>query len=149
MLASVTRLRVRSLLHLPAFFWTALLVARQAKRAPGFVGGGLLIDNLRTYWTLTVWEDEKSMKAFRGLGAHGRAMPKLLHWCDEASYARWTCADERVPQWREAYDHLLREGRLSRVERPSADHEARRFPEPRLHIGTKLTPAGTNKKLAA
>jgi hypothetical protein len=151
MFASVTRLRVRSLLNLPAFFWTAFLVQRQAKRAPGFVGGGLLIDNLRTYWTLTAWEDEKSMKALRGSGAHGRAMPKLFHWCDEASYAHWTCVGETVPQWREAYDHLLREGRLSRVEHPSADHEARRLPKPRLRpvVGTKLTPAGASKKLVA
>lgn len=151
MLASVTRLRVGSLLNLPAFFCTALLLQRQAKGSPGFVGGRLLIDNLRTYWTLTAWENEKSMKAFRGSGAHGRAMPKLFHWCDEASYAHWTCTDEMIPQWREAYDHLLTEGRLSRVEHPSADHEAGRFPKPRLQpvVGTRLTPAGARKKLAA
>jgi hypothetical protein len=151
MIASVTRLRVRSFLDLPAFFWMTFLVQRQAKRAPGFVSGGLLVDNIRTYWTLTVWQDEKSMKAFRGSSAHGRAMPKLIHWCDEASYAHWICEDEKVPQWVEAYEHLLKEGRLSRVEHPSADHEARRFPKPRLQpaVAVELNVAGASKKLAA
>jgi hypothetical protein len=151
MLASVTRLRVRSFRDLPAFLWMTFLIQRQAKHAPGFVGGELLIDNFRTYWTLTVWKDEKSMKAFRGLDAHGRAMPKLVQWCDEASYAHWICADDKVPRWEEAYDHLLKEGRLSRIEHPSADHEARRFPKPRLQpvVGAKLKPATAAKEFAA
>ena len=37
-----------------------------------------------------------------------------------------------VPTWEEAYERLVTEGRLSRVAHPSPDHEARRFPKPRL-----------------
>jgi hypothetical protein len=132
MLASVTRLRVRSFATLPAFLWMTFLVQRQTVRAPGFVGGGLLLDNLRTYWTLTVWEDEKSMKAFRGSAPHAAVMPKLAEWCDEAAYAHWAVADRLIPSWPEAYERLVSEGRPSRVARPSQDHESRRFRSPRL-----------------
>lgn len=111
-------------------------------RSPGFIGGRLLIDAHRTFWTLTLWEAEKAMKAFRGSGAHGAIMPRLARWCDEASYAHWEAASGEVPGWPEAYQHLLDGGRLSRVEHPSPDHEAKRFPRPRLSplIGQDLMP---------
>jgi hypothetical protein len=149
MLASVTRLRVRSFLNVPAFLWMTFLVQRQTARAPGFLGGRLLIDDLHTYWTLTVWEDEKSMKAFRGSGPHALVMPKLAEWCDEAAYAHWV-SDRLISSWPEAYDRLLSAGRLSHVARPSQDHESRRFRKPRLQplIGLNLKPA-THEKTAA
>jgi hypothetical protein len=151
MLASVTRLRVRSLLDLPAFGWMTFRVQRQTSHAPGFLGGRLLIDNLHTYWTLTVWENERTMKAFRGSGPHARAMPKLAEWCDEAAYAHWIAANDSIPEWPEAYEHLLSEGRLSRVARPSKDHESRLFPKPRLQplIGQNFSSSGISGKSAA
>ena len=88
-------------------------------RSPGFIGGRLLIDAHRTFWTLTLWESEKAMRAFRGSGAHGAIMARLALWCDEASYAYWEAASSEVPAWPEAYQHLLEGGRLSRVERRS------------------------------
>src|SRR5579872_4858059 len=142
MFISVTRLRVRSVRHLPRFLWFTLRTQRQTVRAPGFLGGRLLVDSRRTYWTLTAWTDEKVMKAFRGSGAHARVMPKLVEWCDEASYTHWAGEGNSLPEWPEAYERLASEGRLSRVARPSPDHTARRFPKPRLHpaIGQELKP---------
>ena len=142
MFTSVTRLRVRKLIYLPQFLWRTQFAQRQAVRAPGFLGGRLLVDKRRAYWTLTVWEGEKAMKAYRGSGAHGAAMPRLMHWCDEAAYAHWESADSTVPEWPEAYQVLLKSGKLSRVNHPSAAHEARLFPPPRLKplIGGDLKP---------
>jgi hypothetical protein len=138
----VTRLRVRSAWRLPAFLWTTFRAQRQVARAPGFKGGRLLVDAHRTYWTLTLWESESAMKAFRGSGAHARVMPRLVEWCDEAAYAHWEPADASVPLWPEAYEHLLAEGKLSRVAHPSRDHEARNFAKPRLSplIGQDIKP---------
>jgi hypothetical protein len=143
MFLSVTRLRVRSLYYLPAFLWMTLRAQRQSVGAPGFGGGRLLVDRRSTYWTLTAWEDEKAMKAFRGSGAHVRVMPKLIEWCDEAAYAHWTTADHSIPEWTEAWEHLVSEGRMSQVSHPSPDHESRRFSKPRLQplIERKLRPA--------
>ncbi len=151
MFASVTRLRVRSFLDLPAFLWMTFMAQRLTTRSPGFRGGRLLMDKHSTYWTLTVWENETTMKAFRGSGAHAQAMPQLVEWCDEASYAHWVAADDSIPDWPEAYQRMVSEGKLSRVAHPSPDHKARRFPNPRLHplIGKHLKPARIGTKSAA
>jgi hypothetical protein len=143
MLASVTRLRVRSLRDVPAFLWKTFLSQRQVVRAPAFLGGRLLIDANRTFWTLTVWENERALKAFRGAGPHSQVMPRLVKWRDEASYAHWMPVDDSVPTWPEAYEHLITEGHLSRVAHKSPDHAARRFGKPRLSplTGQDLKPA--------
>ena len=150
MFASVTRLRVRSVKYLPEFLWKTFLIQRQVVRAPGFLDGRLLVDAGRTFWTLTVWEDDRPMKTFRGNSPHARAMPQLLEWCDEASYAHWTQTDTSAPAWEEAYEHLVAEGRLSRVAHPSPAHEARRFPRPRLSplIQVRLKRARLNETLS-
>jgi hypothetical protein len=141
MLASVTRLRVRSLLFLPAFARYVFLSWRQVARAEGFRGGRLLIDRRFSFWTLTVWETERAMKAFRGAAAHAKVMPRLAHWCDEAAYAHWGLSRAGVPSWQEAYQRLRKEGKLSRVAHPSHQHEARDFAAPRLKplIGADLS----------
>ena len=150
MLASVTRLRVRSAWLFPALLWHTFSSQRQVVHALGFVGGRLLIDAHGTFWTLTAWQDERAMKGFRGAGAHARVMPHLFTWCDEAAYAHWVPADGKLPGWLDAYQHLVDEGRLSRVAHPSADHTARRFPKPRLRplIGQDLKPVSTQKAAA-
>jgi heme-degrading monooxygenase HmoA len=142
MFISVTRLRVRKLIYLPQFLWRTQLAQRQVVKVPGFVGGRLLVDRRRAYWTLTAWESEKAMKAYRGSGAHGAVMPRLMHWCDEAAYAHWESPQATLPEWPEAYQHLISAGRLSRVNHPSAAHEAREFAPPRLQplIGGDLKP---------
>jgi len=143
MLASVTRLRVRSLRYLPSFLWMTFLSQRQVARAPGFLSGRLLVDTRYTFWTLTVWESERAMKAFRGSGTHAKVMPRLVEWCDEAAYAHWAPNSATVPSWPEAHERLVSEGRLSRVAHPSPGHEARQFSKPRLKplIGSELKPA--------
>src|SRR5919197_3251178 len=143
MIASVTRLRVRSIWYLPAFVWRTFLAQRQVVHAAGFAGGRLLVDSDRTFWALTGWENEQAMKRFRSSGAHAAVMPKLTHWCDEASYAHWSQEGSAVPNWLEAYERLLAEGRLSPVTNPSSNHQARLFRQPRLKpaIGQDLKPA--------
>jgi hypothetical protein len=148
MVASVTRLRVRSVRYLPAFLWKTFLAQRQVVRAPGFLGGRLLLDAHRTFWTLTTWQSEQAMKAFRGSRPHSKIMPRLVTWCDEASYAHWAPTDASVPTWQEAYEHLVGEGLLSRVAHPSRDHDARHFAKPRLSplIGRDLNPASSSRE---
>jgi len=142
MFVSVTRLRVRRLIDLPQFLWKTQFAKGQATKAPGFLGGRLLVDAHRVYWTLTAWESERAMKAYRGSGAHAGVMPRLVEWCDEAAYTHWESPDATVPDWPEAYDRLVSSGKLSRVAHPSPAHEARQFAPPRLHplIGQQLKP---------
>lgn len=128
---SVTRLRVRSLRYMLSFLWQTLKVARQAQHSHHFLGGRILREARNTFWTVTSWEDEEAMRAFRQDGAHGRVMRRLLVWCDEASYVHWSQESLELPDWREAHRRLLQDGKLSKVHHPSPAHEAKQILEPK------------------
>lgn len=127
---SITRLRVRSWTHLPMFAIFALRSARQCAKSAGNLKTELLADRHYTFWTATVWSSEAAMKQFMLAGVHRQAMPKPLHWCDEAALVHWTQEDERLPAWEEIWTRLLKEGRRSKVHHPSPAHLAHNLPAP-------------------
>jgi hypothetical protein len=131
-LISVTRLRLRSVRFLPQFVWWGFRSGVQAKRARGNVTATGLQDSHLTFWTLTAWTDENSMRAFMLSGAHKRAMPKLVEWCDEASVVHWHQESADLPSWTEAHQRMVEEGRLSRVRYPSDSQVAKRITPPRV-----------------
>ena len=128
---SITRLRVRKWRFLPWFVMWATRSARQAKRAPGNLGVGLLRDSNNAFWTKTVWTDDAAMRAFMLSAPHKAVMPKLLEWCDEASLVRWTQDNANLPSWDDAHRRLEQHGRPSKVNHPSEAHRALRFPPPK------------------
>ncbi|HVG33471.1 MAG TPA: antibiotic biosynthesis monooxygenase [Pyrinomonadaceae bacterium] len=128
---SVTRLRVRSWRYMPQFVWQSLKTGRQAERAAGFIGGKLLREARNAFWTVTAWEDEAAMRAYRNAGAHREVMPRLLEWCDEASVAHWTQDETTLPDWHEAHRRMAKEGRPSKVKHPSPAQEAKQIATPR------------------
>jgi Domain of unknown function (DUF3291) len=138
---SVTRLHVRSIFYFPQFMVYALRSAHQARRSAGFLGGRIMRDTVNAFWTLTVWSDAKAMDAYRTAGAHRAAMPKLLNWCDEASLGHWTQDSEAVPTWDEACERMVKEGRTSKVNHPSAAQLEREIPRPKpTRIASELHP---------
>jgi heme-degrading monooxygenase HmoA len=138
---SVTRLRVRALRFTPQFMVYALRSSQQARRSAGFLGGALMRDNCKAFWTVTVWTDAKAMEAYRIAGIHRVAMPKLLDWCDEASLTHWTQDSADVPAWPEAYRRMVAEGRASKVNNPSPAQLAFEIPEPQpRRFTTELRP---------
>ena len=128
---SVTRLRIRKRRYLPAFLYFTLLSLMQARRADGNLGTSLRRDARRVFWTITIWRDEQSMRAFRNRGTHLRAMPKLRDWCDEATYANWLQDSGEPPDLAVAYERHVREGIVSRVKHPTPDHTTLNFPPPK------------------
>lgn len=150
-LVSVTRLKLRSVRFLPGFLLFSVLSMRQAKRAPGFLGGQLALEPGLGFWTLTMWRDEQAMKAFRDGGAHRHAMPRLLGWCSEASYAHWAQETPQLPALDEARARLVAAPRFSKVYHPAPDHAARRVapaaaalrPGPALRPRVQETRGGT------
>ena len=132
---SVTRLRLRGARYLPAFALHSWRSARQLPRTPGFLAGRLASGSGRAYWTVTVWESEAAMRAYRGAGAHRGAMPRLLDWCDEAAVAHWAQPAAELPPLDEAARrlresmaklHALDLPRLSEDEIEEAVQESRR-----------------------
>jgi quinol monooxygenase YgiN len=116
---AVTRLSVRSLRFLPGFIWHAVRSERQARNAQGCVATDVRREKLLVFWTRTAWRDEAAMRAYMTSGAHKKVMPKLRHWCNEASVVHWSDAVGQLPDWNLAQERLRRDGRVSRVRYPS------------------------------
>ena len=60
----------------------------------------------RDFWTLSLWSDQRSMRAFVGAGSHRAA----ADWLDPATKAAGTYTQWEAPQpslrWAEAYERL-------------------------------------------
>ncbi len=123
-IVSVTRLHLASFWSFPGFLRYTLASSKQARRSPGFITGWLSTDSEWAFWTSTIWESADAMRAFRNSGIHLKAMPRLLRWCDEASFAHWEQADAAAPDADTAYQRLARDGKLSKVNAPSARQQA-------------------------
>lgn len=121
---SITRLRLRSLRFLPEFAIRSLRSTRQIRRSPGFLAGRFATEGLRGFWTITAWSEDAAMRHYRNSEDHGRAMPKLLAWCDEASLVHWPQEDAALPSPAEALRRMVEHGRLSKVRHPSTGHAA-------------------------
>ena len=125
---SVTRLRVKSIFFLIPFMRANEASVKEIKVSKGLLKGKELIDKKLTFWTVTIWENEESMKKFRGSIAHRNAMQQLPIWCNEASYHHWTQEDNEFPSWDTISKKLFSEGRLSKVRNPSNAQIENRFP---------------------
>ena len=137
---SITRLRIRSLFFLPLFALHASRSLSQTRSASGFRGGELLNDRQWTFWTMTTWDSEESMRRYMLNGAHKKAMPKLMHWCDEASVVHWTQPEPTLPSWTEADRRMRSEGRISKVRHPSPEHAGLKYREPRQSRRVPIQP---------
>ena len=116
-IAAVTRLRIRSFRFFPPFIVGAFRSLLQARRADGCLAADVRTIRGRVFWTRSLWRDAAAMRGFLGGGVHRTVMPKLLHWCDEASLVDWE--QDTLPSWPEAEAHLREHGRVSRVRNPS------------------------------
>lgn len=138
---SITRLRVRSWRFMPAFGFQTLTTNLQVKRADGFVAGSLLPDRQLAFWTMTMWRDQAAMRHYITHGAHLRVMPKLMHWCDEASIVHWDQANETLPSWDDADRRMRADGRPSKVRNPSKNHLTLTYEAPRTTRATPISAA--------
>ncbi len=146
---SITRLRVRSWRFMPSFAFRTLRSVEQVKRAAGFLEGSLLPDRKLTFWTMTLWDAQASMRAFITGGDHLAVMPRLLDWCDEASVAHWEQPDRTLAPWNEADGRMRAQGRPSKVRHPSADHAALTFAAPRTGGAAPIKPAAPGRAASA
>ena len=128
MVIVITRLRLSDPRHRRKFLKAAAAAIEQANSTPGNLGTGVLPDAHDVYWTQTVWNDQGSLSDFKTGEPHLGMMGSLDEWCDEASFVEWEQSTPQMPEWPEAYDRLVRDGRSPTLSRPSPDQEARSFP---------------------
>jgi hypothetical protein len=115
----------------------------QVKKSGGFLGGGVLADRHRTFWTMTLWDDQASMLRYMTTGEHKAAMPHLLDWCDEASVVHWEQPEATKPSWGEAETRMRSMGRVSKVRHPSPQHATLSFEPARVTSGQSIKPSRT------
>lgn len=106
MFISVTRLHLRGKRMLPLFFLHTYKSNQQLKKAEGLLHSSVRNDDLMTYWTLTVWENEESMKKYRNNGNHLKAMKISRKIADELEKINWINEDDKIPNWKECKERL-------------------------------------------
>ena len=94
--------------------------------------GKLLADRHRAFWTMTMWTDMESMRAFRTGSVHAAIMPKAARWCDEASVVHWETQADELPDWHEAHRRMSESGRPSPLKFQSADYKASTYKQPHM-----------------
>ncbi len=120
---SVTRLRLRAFRFFFPLAWHTGKVNRQIAGADGCLSSKVRGGPSGGFWTVSVWRDEAAMRAFMTSGAHLAAMPKLKHWCDEASAVHWTQESAEM-NWADAEGRLAQHGWTSKILHPSLAHAA-------------------------
>lgn len=137
-LVGVTRFRLRSIRFLPFFMLHANRTIAQIRKADGFIAGAVQRDNDLAFWTVTVWRDERAMRAYGASGAHRKAMPHLADWADEASLVQWMQPSSDLPGWPEAVRRLREEGHPLPLRHPAPNHAHRSLAEPQTTRGMRL-----------
>ena len=138
---SLTRLRVRSIRFVPLFLVHTFRSLWQVKKTTGFRNGALLADRDWTFWTMTAWDSQESMREFMTTGAHKAAMPHLLDWCDEASVVHWMQPETALPSWAEADRRMREGGRTSKVRHPSLQQADMSYRAPRITADATIRPS--------
>jgi Domain of unknown function (DUF3291) len=138
---SITGLQVKSLLHMPSFFWHTSASKSQADAAAGNIQSMLTYRN-GIYHTLTVWKDRKSMTRFMAAGAHAKAMKMEQSISVPGGTKVYGYETETIPTWDEALqrweEHGTRHGTKptkSQISEPhSSPHLGRSLEKVRLRL---------------
>ena len=130
------KISCRASWFVPLFAFHAQRSISQIRSAEGCMALALLKDKNRTFWTMTMWTDERSMKSYMTSGAHRKAMPRLAEWADEASVVHWQQDHPERPGWPEAARRMRAEGRPSKLRHPGPHHADLSFAEPWTTVDT-------------
>ncbi len=95
-------------------FWEYVrIVDATMSDQPGFVGSSKRVEPFGDRaWTMTVWRDEDSLRAFLASSDHRAAVREGMAAIDDALFLRFTSPGTSLPlPWDEAVARLDREGR--------------------------------------
>lgn len=67
----------------------------------------------KLHYTMTLWEDEKTMQDFVTSGAHAEDMMSAIYITKELRFLKFVANE--LPTWKEAISRLEKEGRIISV----------------------------------
>jgi Domain of unknown function (DUF3291) len=103
-----SRLPLASHRRIPAFLRATLAIRRQLATTAGLIGYGLDAHLLRrTFWTLSVWEDEAALDAFAHGQPHAGKIAQIRPWMAGSTFVAWTAGSDQLPvTWDQARDRV-------------------------------------------
>ena len=106
-LVFASQLPAAGLRSVPAFLSHTMRINRQLREAMGLVGYSQRADLVRYRWTLSVWHDEASLRAFVQAEPHASTMRALARYTREPMFATWnTDSPVPLPTWEEVSQRL-------------------------------------------
>jgi hypothetical protein len=109
MIASVTELNLKNFWGYLRFIPHAIRSKIQADKAKGIISISLKSDGFLVQRTLTVWEDEASMKNYVRSGWHLKAMKDFSKMANKSYVVKFEI--QKAPSWEEAIQYLRTHGR--------------------------------------
>jgi Domain of unknown function (DUF3291) len=109
--ALLSYLPLKKFSKLPAFTRYTLQIMRQMRETPGVIGYGLRAKLFsREFWTLSVWEDTRSLMTFVAKIPHGDVMRALAGHMGATKFSQWELLGSGVPpSWDEAMQRMAEE----------------------------------------
>lgn len=107
MLVSITSIKLKSPFKFFALSYKALFIVKQLSKSD------CVAQKTRGLWTLhytmTLWENEKTMQDFVTSGAHAKAMKSAKDIAKELRFLKFEANE--LPPWKEAISRLEKEGK--------------------------------------
>src|SRR6266850_1104729 len=103
-LALLSYLPLNKYSAIPGFFRFSIQIQKQLRSTPGMIGYTLRAKILsRNFWTLSVWEDQKTLMDFVAEIPHGEAMKAMAPHMGRTKITQWKVAGSSLPlSWDEA-----------------------------------------------
>jgi len=89
---------------IPTFLNFSFQIQKQLRCTPGIIGYSLRAKLVsRNFWTLSAWDDEKTLMDFVRIVPHGQAMKAMMAHLGPTQFAKWKVLGSALPlQWEEA-----------------------------------------------
>jgi hypothetical protein len=110
-LALLSYLPLKSYLKIPLFFRFTMQIQRQLKESPGAIGYSMRAKLLsREFWTLSLWDDTRSLMSFVAKVPHGEIVKALSGHMGSTKFAQWRILGSGIPpSWDEATQRMSQE----------------------------------------
>lgn len=117
--ASITELQLRRWRDVPRLVEDALRLRQRLRSVHGAVALGLAADPFRrTFWTLSLWTDDRSIADYFRHGDHLEIMRRYHGRLEHSRSARWPVDGDTPPRWRAAWRRLDTSGPKRASSRP-------------------------------